>query len=231
MRTSSGAMGFERQALSLKAALQGLLNQTSFGNGSVALIRLKELIRELDASLPFPADQHSLLETAVLTLEDLITAYHEAGHVLAYHALTPRDRVRLDSVCFHGSGVAGVEAGMTYMRIAESWWPDPLRNSEVMRELACVLAGKAVEPVLGGGVQLNGSDQDDQKEAAGLLELLPEKDRSRTEQHARALLSQLNLHVHVPSLAAQLYERWFRGDTVIPISDLGPFLTAAGEIR
>lgn len=231
MKTSSRTLGYEQQALALRMALQGLLNQTFPGNGSAAVTNLEALIRVLETPLPSPADQRSLLETAVRTVKDLITAYHEAGHVLAYHALTPRDRVRLDSVCFHGSEVTCVEAGMTYTRISEPWWPDPLRNSEVARELACVLAGKGAEPALGGGVQLNGSDQDDQEQAAELLESLPEKDRSRTEKLARTLTGQLNLRARVPSLAAYLYERWFQGDTVIPIADLGAFLTRAGETR
>lgn len=228
MRKETGVFQLGYQALALRSALQHLIAQTPLGTGSVAGQQLEDLIHELASPLPSPAEERSRLEMAVLTLKDLVTAYHEAGHLLAYQELTPRDRVRLDSVCFHGSAVAGVEAGMTYTRIAEPWWPDPRRSSEVVRELACVLAGKAAEPTLTGGVQLEGSDHDDQEEAAGLLALLPQKDRGRAEEHARVLVGQLGLHARAPSLAAQLYERWSSGETVISISELVPFLTAVG---
>ena len=217
-------MPYEHRAPALRAALQRLLDQTPFENGGATVPHLETLILELAAPLPFPGNQHSRLKAAVRTLKDVVTAYHEAGHVLAYHALTPRSRVRLDSVCFHASPARGTEAGMTYTRIAEPWWPDPTHRGEVARELACVLAGKRAEPDLGGGVRLDGSDHDDQAEAAGLLDLLPEIDRNWARNQARDLLDRLELHEGTPRLAAHLYERWHLEETVVAISDLGAFL-------
>jgi len=229
MAEAVGSISLEHQASALKKALQGLVDRTPVDD-SVAF-HLRSLGSDLDrvASLS-PTEGQALLQSAVQALKDLVTAYHEAGHVLAYSALTPRERIRLDSVCFRTSAETGVEAGLTYTRIAAPWWPDPARLGEVVRELACVLAGRFAEPVLAGGVQLSGSDQDDQEEAGELLELIPEVQRGRAHQRAQALLESLDRPL-LPRLAAHLYERWTQGDSVIPVSELEPLLTSPGVRR
>jgi len=226
---SSGGIPIEHQASALKQALQQLVDRTPVGVS--ADLHLQWLIGELSLTSSLsPTEGHRLLQTAVQALKDLVTAYHEAGHVLAYYTLTPPDRVRLDSVCFRESASAGVEAGLTYTRIAAPWWPDPARRGEVVRELACILAGKYAEPALAGGVQLSGSDQDDQEKAAELLQLIPEGQHTRARQRAQLLLESLDLQL-LPRLAAHLHERWVRGETSIPVPELAPLLTSAEGVQ
>jgi len=220
-----------RQASALKEAIQGLMDRTPVDASSMAGLQLHSLVGDLTRTISLsPAHADRVLLSAVQALKDLVTAYHEAGHVLAYHALTPRDRVRLDAVCFQASVDSGVEAGLTYTRTAAPWWPDPAQPGEVVRELACILAGRFAEPVLGGSVQLSGSDQDDRQEAARLLEWMTEGQQARAFRRAQELLENLDLHP-LPHLAAHLYERWGRGETVIPFAELEPFLTTEAVIQ
>lgn len=160
----------------------------------------------------------------------MMTAHHEAGHVLAYRLLTPRHRIHLDDVRFTGRVTdADVEAGVTYTWITEPCWPDPSNPDEVVRELACVLAGKQAEPPLTGHVHLTGSDRNDQMAAVELLDMLPEQERHQATERALALLVHMDVFAQVPKVASYLYGRWASGATVVPFAELEALLGKVGE--
>ncbi len=219
----------QQQCQAISTALRQLLDGTASLRHSRAGQKLVTLCRRMLDPSASVAHLHDLLQEGIRELKDVMTAHHEAGHVLAYLRLTPRHRIRLNEVRFTGRVEdADVEAGVTYTWIDEPCWPDPGNPDEVIRELACVLAGKYAEPALSAGVRIDGSEREDQLAAAGLLRMLPERERASGERRARALLD-AGLLSSVSRVASYLYQRWTDGDMVIPFRDLEGFLDSTVE--
>ena len=191
-------------------------------------------LMELSSRLRDPAvndaELAALFKQGIRELKDTMTAHHEAGHVLAYLYLTPRQRLQLDDIMFTGRTTDGdVQARVAYTWISEPCWPDPAQRDEVIRELACVMAGKFAEPELSGGVQLEGSDRDDQVMATELLGFLPEVERHDAIQDARRFLEYTILPSQLHSLASYFYGRWIDGETVVTFDEVQAFLAATPQ--
>jgi len=220
----------QQQCQAVSTALCQLLDGTASLRHSRAGQKLVTLCRKLLDPSASVTHLHNLLQEGIRELKDVMTAHHEAGHVLAYLRLTPRHRIRLDEVRFTGRVEdADVEAGVTYTWLDEPCWPDPGNPDKVIRELACVLAGKYAEPVLSAGVRIDGSEHEDQLAVAELLRMLPKRERASGERQARALLDADGLLSSASRVASYLYQRWTDGDMVIPFRDLEGFLDSTVE--
>ncbi len=218
---------FQKQSAALGSALRVLLEATPDLHPSAAGMRLSQLSLDLIGPSSTEPEVSSLLQTGIQELKNLVTAYHEAGHLLAYRALIPPGRIHLDDVRFIPQQDGGrADTGVTYTWTSEPRWPDPAVPDEVVRELACVLAGKYAEPGFGAAIRLDGTDLDDQSLAHDLLDLLPPAQRIHASEKAYALLAGLSIQRHAPALAARLYQRWTAGDQVIPVAELEPLLVA-----
>lgn len=230
MGQSAGINEMRLQCRAIGSALESVLRTNAVLRQSSAGRDLKRLSTRLSDPRLSNLQLNKLFPQAVQELKDVMTAHHEAGHVLAYRLLTPRHRIRLDDVQFTGRVTdADVEAGVTYTWIAEPCWPDPDQSDEVVRELACVLAGKRAEPPLIGHVHLTGSDRADQMAIMELLDMLPEQERREATERALALLEQMDVFAQVPTVASYLYGRWASGDTVVLFAELEALLGEVGE--
>ncbi|WP_027483311.1 hypothetical protein [Deinococcus pimensis] len=147
-------------------------------------------------------------------LRRVVTAYHEAGHAVAYLRLAPRDRIRLDDVRFTTDEEGILAPSTTYTFLSEPPWPDPHDARELVVEIACLLAGKAAEPTLTHGLRVDGTDLDDLAEVDDLLLALAPERRHEALSQARALLLTLDLDRSAAPVAALLYDRWEAGEPV-----------------
>lgn len=221
---------FQWYSRTVADALITALDLNSTLRRSTAGEHLHTLASDLGQSTLTIHDARILLAQGIQEFKDLMTAYHEAGHVLAFLALTPRDRIRLDHVLFTGrQSEANVEAGVMYTWIAEPCWPDPTRPDEVLRELACILAGKHAEPHFSEHLHTKGSDLDDRAAVQELLEMLPEQARQDAEHEALALLERAGMQARVPELASFLYEQWTQGVTCTSFDAINAFLNEENE--
>ena len=221
------------QATALASTLRLLVSDHPPLEHSPAGQHLLALSQALADPLLPPEALLQTVQQGVQELKDLVTAYHEAGHLLAFFSLTPRHRLRLDHVYFSGR-IPGstAQAGVASTWISEPRWPDPTQVDEIIREIACLLAGKQAEPQLTGSVQVEGSDLDDRLAVAELLRLLPEPEQPDAEDRALSLLNGVLDPALVSTLASQLYGRWIQGETVIPFRAIEAFLpgSSAGVV-